>query len=171
MSESTTEPREDTIQLSELTERTVMPDVPPGHCVDVELDVDRLLQYLPAADREDPMRAQHFLNHVIEAVRTQVASLKPGDAFVHAKGIRITGVFMPSEVVNVKGKPDEHLQPTIEKMIETVQEQGCVKLKTGVEGIPRSITITPEGETIEVDTDEGRDDVGLDEIEEIVFVG
>lgn len=66
---------------------------------------------------------------------------------------------------------DEHLAPTVENLIETVYEQGCVRLKSGAEGIPRSIKIDAEGELIEVDTDEGRDDVTPDEIEEIVFTG
>ncbi len=66
---------------------------------------------------------------------------------------------------------DENLKPTLERLIETVQEQGCVKLKSGEEGIPRSITITPEGEEIYVHTDAGHDVVSLDEIQEIVFVG
>jgi hypothetical protein len=66
---------------------------------------------------------------------------------------------------------DEHLKPTLEKLIETVQMQGCVKLKSGELGIPRSITITPEGEEIDVDTEQGHFDVSIDGIEEIVFVG
>ncbi len=56
-------------------------------------------------------------------------------------------------------------------LIETVREQGCVKLHNGKEGIPRKIEITPEYEIVDVDTDSGHYECQLEEIAEIILVG
>lgn len=59
----------------------------------------------------------------------------------------------------------------LNQLIETVREQGCVKLKNGREGIPREIKINPEYEIVDVDTDDGHYEVEIDDIEEIVSTG
>lgn len=59
----------------------------------------------------------------------------------------------------------------LQELIETVREQGCVRLINGEEGIPRKIEISPEGETVEVSTDSGTYDYDIEEIEQIIFIG
>lgn len=59
----------------------------------------------------------------------------------------------------------------LQELIETVREQGCVRLKNGEEGIPRKIEISPEAKTVEVSTDSGTGDYDIEEIEEIIFIG
>jgi hypothetical protein len=60
---------------------------------------------------------------------------------------------------------------TINRLIETVHEQGCVRLKSGEKGIPRKIEFTGEGDFVTVSTAEGTGDYEVEEIEEIVFIG
>jgi len=65
----------------------------------------------------------------------------------------------------------ENAEIDLIELIETVIEQGCVALKNGLEGIPRSITITPENTCVTVSTDKGTDDYDLSEIKKIIFIG
>lgn len=59
----------------------------------------------------------------------------------------------------------------LKDLIETVREQGCVKLKTGEEGIPRRIEITPEYEDIEISTQHSTGLYRIEDVEKIVFIG
>lgn len=62
---------------------------------------------------------------------------------------------------------------TILELIETVQEQGCIKMKDGREGIPRRIEFTPEATYVSVSFSEtfGEETCFIEDIERIVFIG
>lgn len=59
----------------------------------------------------------------------------------------------------------------LNELIETVEQQGCVELQNGEQGIPRKIVIDAEYVTVTVSTEKGTDDYELSELKRIVFVG
>lgn len=81
---------------------TVMPDLPPGAALDVEVDVPALLRYYP--EDCDPEALSRHVDEAFRQIRAAVAGLKPGDVFVHADCIRIVGAFTPCDQVNVVPK-------------------------------------------------------------------
>lgn len=86
-------------------EETVVPELPPGTALDVEVDVTGLLRYVPGD--LDPDERARFLDGMFRQIQVAVSAVKPGEAFVHADCIRIVGVFRTSEMVDVVPKVAE----------------------------------------------------------------
>jgi hypothetical protein len=78
---------------------TVMPELPPGAALDIEVDVLALLRYCP--EGLDPEALSRHIEDVFKQIQSAVARLKPGEIFVHADCIRVVGAFTISDHVNV----------------------------------------------------------------------
>lgn len=91
------------------------------------------------------------------------------EGIAHLRNV-ILSQQIDDEFVKIEGV-DPQRKLDLWLLIETVHDQGCIRLKNNEEGIPRSISFTPEGDFVEVSTDAGTGDYPLEDVASVVMIG